>query len=159
MKRQWLKNSLIMLVVILFSMTTGIAMAEKKHWFVVKDIDGACKVIETETVAEQFKTIAGPFKTKKEAKERKAKDCPKRSAQTTEKIRRQHEQAEGMRIKPDQQEEAQNKHLKQNQTFRELQQQTEKVKAKAQEKIEQTKAADEKVKEKTKEPVTTDKKN
>ena len=76
MKRQLLKNSSVLFVVILFSLMAGVALAEKKHWFVVKDKDGVCRVIEAET-------IAGPFKTMEEAEKRKAKDCPKGAGQAT----------------------------------------------------------------------------
>ena len=50
MKRQLLKISSRLFVVILFSLMTGVALAEKKHWFVVKDKGGMCRVIEAETV-------------------------------------------------------------------------------------------------------------
>ena len=68
MKRQLLKKSSVLFVVILFSLMSGVALAQKKHWFVVKDNGGMCRVIEAET-------IAGPFKTMEQA-ERKAKGCP-----------------------------------------------------------------------------------
>ncbi len=50
MKRQLVKNSSGPFVVILFSLITGVALAEKKHWFVVKDKAGMCQVIEVATV-------------------------------------------------------------------------------------------------------------
>ena len=87
MKRQLLKNSSVLFVVILFSLMSGVALAQKKHWFVVKDKNGVCRVIEAET-------IAGPFKTMEEAEKRKAKDCPKGVGQTTEQFRHQQEQGE-----------------------------------------------------------------
>ena len=86
MKRQLLKKSSGLFVVILFSLMSGVALAEKKHWFVVKDKNGVCKVIEAETVG-PLTTIAGPFKTMKEAEKRKAKDCPKGAGQATEQLR------------------------------------------------------------------------
>ena len=77
MKRQLLKKLSVLFVVILFSLMSGVALAQKKHWFVVKDKNGVCRVIEAET-------IAGPFKTMEEAEKRKAKDCPKGAGQATE---------------------------------------------------------------------------
>ncbi len=137
---------------ILFSLMSGVALAEKKHWFVVKDKVGTCRVIEAEA-------IAGPFKTMEEAEKRKAKDCPKGAGQATEKLRSSQEQAEPMRRQHQQREESQPQHLKQQQAPQQ-QQQTEKMKGKAPaEKIEGAKSSEEKVKEKTKEPIPSDKKN
>ena len=145
MKRQLLKNSSVLFVVIVFSLMSGGALAQKKHWFVVKDKDGMCRVIEAET-------IAGPFKTMEEAEKRKAKDCPKGAGQTTEQLRPSQEQAEPMRRQHQQREETQQQHLKQQQAPQQ-QQQTEKMKGKAREKIEGAKPSEEKGKEKTKEPI------
>jgi hypothetical protein len=159
MKRQWMKNLSVLFVVILFSLMSGVALAQKKHWFVVKDKGGMCRVIEAET-------IAGPFKTMEEAEKRKAKDCPKGAGQGTEQLRQQQEQVEPMRRQHQQREEPQKQHLKQQQTPQQQhklapqqQQQTDKTKGKAQEKIEGAKPIEEKVKEKTKEPIPSDKKN
>jgi membrane protein involved in colicin uptake len=159
MKRRLLKNSSVLFVVILFTLMTGVALAEKQHWFVVKDKGGVCRVIEAQAVA-------GPFKTMGEAEKRKAKDCPKGTGQTTEQLRSPQEQAEPMRRQHQQREEAQQQHLKQPQAPHQQQQQapheqqqTEKLKEKAHEKIEGAKSSGEKVKEKLKEPIPTDKKN
>jgi hypothetical protein len=158
MKRQLLKNSSVLFVVILLSLMSGVALAQKKHWFVVKDKGGTCRVIEAET-------IAGPFKTMQEAEKRKARDCPKGAGQTTEQLRPPQEQAEPMRRQHQRREEPQQQHLKQEQTPHQQQQapsqqqQTEKMKGKAQEKSEGAKPSEEKVKEKTKEPIPSDKKN
>ncbi len=168
MKRQLLKISSILFVLILFSLMTGVALAEKKRWFVVKDRGGMCRVIEAET-------IAGPFKTMEEAEKRKTEDCPKGAGQATEQLRPseqrgehmrpQQEQVEPMRRQHLQREEPQKENLKQQQTPHQQRQapqerpQTEKMKGKAQEKIEGDKSPEEKVKEKTKEPIPPDKKN
>jgi membrane protein involved in colicin uptake len=175
MKRQWLKHSSVLFVVILFSLMSGIALAEKKNWFVVKDKDGMCRVIEAQKVA-------GPFKTMEEAEKRKAKDCPKGAGQTTDQLRTPQEQVEPVRRQHQQREEPRQQHLKQTpqqeqqtpqqrqlkqqQTPQQQQklapkeqQQTEKIKGKAQEKIEGTKPTEEKVKEGNKEPIPSDKKN
>lgn len=177
MKRQLLKNSSVLFVVIVFSLMAGVALAEKKHWFVVKDKGGVCRVIEAET-------ISGPFKTMEEAEKRKAKECPKGAGQATEQLRPHQEQAEPMRRQHQQREEPQKQDLKQQQAPQrqelqepQQQQQTEKMKGKAhennegakssgeqmkgkaQEKIEGAKSPEEKVKEKTKDPIPSDKKN
>jgi membrane protein involved in colicin uptake len=169
MKRQLLKISSVLFVVILFSLMSGVALAQKKHWFVVKDNNGMCKVIEAET-------IAGPFKTMEQAEKRKAKDCPRGAGQATEQLRHQQEQpehmrppqeqAEKMRRQHQQREEPQQQHLKQQQTPQQQQklapqqqQQTEKMKGKAQDKTEGSKPSEEKVKEKTTEPIPSEKKN
>jgi hypothetical protein len=143
-------GNMAMAVVMLCFLMTGVALAEKKHWFVVKDKSGVCRVIEAET-------IAGPFKTMEEAEKRMAKDCPKGAAKTTEQLRPRQGQDEPMRPQQQQPEERQ-QHLKQQQTPHE-QEQTEKMKGKAQEKIGEAKSSGEKVKEKTKEHIPSDKKN
>ena len=141
---------------------SGVALAKKKHWFVVKDKDGMCRVIEAKTVEEPFKTIAGPLKTMKEAEKRKAEVCPKGAGQATEPLRYeqergehkrpQQEQAEPGRRQHQQRDEAQQQHLKQQQAPQQ-QQQTNKIKGKTQEKSEEAKPTEEKIKEKTKEPI------
>jgi membrane protein involved in colicin uptake len=169
MKRQLLRISSVLFVMILFSLMSGVALAQKKHWFVVKDKNGMCKVIEAQA-------ISGPFKTMEQAEKRKAKDCPRGAGQATEQLRHQQEQpehmrppqeqAEKMRRQHQQREEPQQQHLKQQQTPQQQQklapqqqQQTEKMKGKAQGKTEGSKPSEEKVKEKTTEPIPSEKKN
>jgi TolA-binding protein len=154
MKRQLLRNSSVVLFVVIgFFLMSGLALAEKKRWFVVKDKVGTCRVIEAEA-------IAGPFKTMEEAEKRQAKDCPRGAGQAKEQLRSSQEQAEPMRRQHQQREESQPQHLKQQQAPHQQQQQTEKMKGKAPaEKIEGAKSSEEKVKEKTKEPIPSDKKN
>ena len=127
MKRQLLKIRQVLFVVILFSLMSGLALAEKKRWFVVKDKGGTCRVIEAEA-------IAGPFKTMEEAEKRKAKDCPKGAGQAKEQLRPSQEQAEPMRRQHQQREEPQPQHLKQQQAPHQQQQepqQTPKARANA----------------------------
>jgi hypothetical protein len=168
MKRQLFTISSVLFVVILFSLMSGVALAEKKYWFVVKDKDGTCRVIEAGT-------IAGPFKTMEAAEKRKARDCPRGAGQATEQLRHPQEQGEHMRPQQEQGEpmrrqrqdrdKPQQQRLKEQQTppqqqqVPQQQQETEKMKGKAQEKIEGAKPTEEKVKEKTKEPIPSDKKN
>jgi len=45
-KRQLLKQSAVLFVLIFFFSDVGVALAQKKHWFVVKDVNGVCRVIE-----------------------------------------------------------------------------------------------------------------
>ena len=157
MKRRLLKKSAVLFAaVIVFVLMSGVALAQKKHWFVVKDVNGVCRVIEAKEKTPA--TIAGPFKTMEAAEKRKAKVCPKGVGQTTEQLRPQREQSEPMRRQHQQREEPQQQQLKQEQQPQQ-QQQTEKSKGKTQEKIEGAKPSEEKVKEKTKEPIPSDKKN
>lgn len=156
--RIMMKLSSVMSVVILFCLMSGVALAQKKQWFVVKDKDGMCRLIEAQS-------IAGPFKTMEEAEKRKNRDCPKGAGQATEQLRSPQEQAEPIRRQHQQREEPQQQHLKQQQTPHQQlpappqQQQTEKMKGKSQEKSEGLKPSEEKSKEKTKEPMPSDKKN
>ncbi|MDR3604727.1 MAG: hypothetical protein P4L38_08845 [Syntrophaceae bacterium] len=168
MKRQLFKNSSVMFVATVFFLMAGLALAEKKHWFVVKDKDGMCKVIEAETAPGPLKTIAGPFKTMKKAEKIMAKECPKGAGPAPQQLRRHQEQGERMRLQHEQAEPMRRQHmqreeLQQQQDLKKQQtpqqQQTEKMKGKAPEKIEGTKSSGEKVKEKTKEPIPSDKKN
>jgi hypothetical protein len=159
MKHKVLKNSSVLFVVVVFSLMSGIALAAKTKWFVVKDKDGMCRVMEAGTVA-------GPFKTMEDAEKRKAKDCAKGAGQPTEQLRPPQEQAEPTRRQHRQREEPQQQPLKQQPTLHQQEQQapqhqeqTEKMKGKAQEKMEGAKPSEEKVKEKTKEPIPSDKKN
>ncbi|MFA6224578.1 MAG: hypothetical protein WC647_19945 [Desulfomonilaceae bacterium] len=168
MKRQLLKNSAVMFVVTVFFLMAGVALAEKKHWFVVKDKDGVCKVIETEKVPEPLKTIAGPLKTMEEAEKIKAKECPKGAGPAPQELRHQQEQRERIRHQQKQAEPTRRQHqqgeepqrqqdLKQHQSPQ--QQQTETMKGKAQENKAGAKSSGEKIQEKTKEPIPSDKKN
>ena len=157
MKRQLLKNSSVLFAaVIVFVLMSGVALAQKKHWFVVKDVNGVCRVIEAKEKTPA--TIAGPFKTMEQAEKGKAKVCPKGAGQATEQLRPQREQSEPMRRQHQQREEPQQQQLKKQQEPQQ-QQQTEKSKGKTQEKIEGAKPSQEKVKEKTKEPIPSDNKN
>ena len=165
MKRQLLTKLSVLFVVIVFSLMSGVALAQKKHWFVVKDKNGVCKVIEAKEKTPA--TIAGPFQTKVEAEKRKAKDCPTGVGQTTDRLRPSQEQPEQMRRQHQQREEPQRQQLKKQQAPQQQQQklepqqqqQTEKMKGKAQGKTEGSKPSEEKVKEKTTEPIPSEKKN
>ena len=84
-----------------------------------------CKVIKVNKVVDPFKTIAGPFKTKKAAQVRKAEECPKGSGQSTEQFGRRQEQGDHARPRHQQREEARQQHLRQQQTPHQQQEQVE----------------------------------
>ncbi len=68
-KRFMVQFLVVFCILILFS-----TFADAESWVVIKDKKGVCQV-----VAAQEKTtgiIAGPFKTKEEAKKAQAKECP-----------------------------------------------------------------------------------
>lgn len=70
----WKRNCVVMLTALAFSLSAAFALAADQ-WVVIKDKNGVCKVIEAKGKTE--KTIAGPFKTKKEAQEAKEEKCGK----------------------------------------------------------------------------------
>ena len=67
-------------IAIIFILTTVIAFAAGDSYVVIKDKKGVCKVIKAKEKTPA--TIAGPFKTKEEAKKAKEKECPKASSKT-----------------------------------------------------------------------------
>ena len=62
---------------IIFVLTSIVAFAAGDSYVVIKDKKGVCKVIKAKEKTPE--TIAGPFKTKAEAKKAKEKECPKAS--------------------------------------------------------------------------------
>jgi hypothetical protein len=68
-----------------FSLATVTSLYAASSWVVIKDKNGVCKVIESKETTPA--TIAGPFKTKKEADKAKNKECPKGADSTLEKIK------------------------------------------------------------------------
>ena len=65
-------------IAIIFVLTTVIAFAAGDSYVVIKNKKGVCKVIKAKE--KTLATIAGPFKTKEEAKKAKEKECPKASS-------------------------------------------------------------------------------
>ena len=65
-------------IAIIFVLTTVAAFAAGDSYVVIKDKKGVCKVIKAKEKTPA--TIAGPFKTKEEAKKAKEKECPKASS-------------------------------------------------------------------------------
>jgi hypothetical protein len=72
-------------LVLVFSLITVLAFAAGESWVVIKDKNGVCKVIEAKEKTPA--TIAGPFKSKEDAEKAKAKECPKGTHSTTDKIK------------------------------------------------------------------------
>ena len=84
MRGKVFRNTVIFLVVAVFSLTSVLVLAAEKQdkqkkvekqWVVIKDKNGKCSVRET-TKGKTPKTIAGPFATKELAEAAKAKECP-----------------------------------------------------------------------------------
>lgn len=65
-------------IAIIFVLTTVVAFAAGDSYVIIKDKRGICKVIKAKEKTPA--TIAGPFKTKEEAKKAKEKECPKASS-------------------------------------------------------------------------------
>ena len=63
---------------IIFVLTSIVAFAAGDSYVVIKDKKGVCKVIKAKE--KTLSTVAGPFKTKEEAKKAKEKECPKASS-------------------------------------------------------------------------------
>jgi hypothetical protein len=59
-------------VLVVFAFASPCLAADK--WFVIKDVNNVCKVIEAKEKTP--KTIGGPYKTEAEAEKAKAKLCP-----------------------------------------------------------------------------------
>jgi len=78
------QSLVVWFLVIVFSLATTLVFAAGDGWFVIKDKNGVCKVIEAKEKTPA--TIAGPFKTKQDAEKAKDKECQK-GASTTEKIK------------------------------------------------------------------------
>jgi hypothetical protein len=68
-----------MVTLSVFALTASLAFAADQ-WVVIKDKNGVCKVIEAKGKTD--KTIAGPFKTKDEAKKAKEEKCGKEKEKT-----------------------------------------------------------------------------
>ena len=65
----------VLLLAIIFCLTSSLALAGGDSWVVIKDKNGICKVIKSDHTTP--KTVAGPFKTKEEAQKTKEKECAK----------------------------------------------------------------------------------
>jgi hypothetical protein len=75
MIRKALKYIVILVITLVFAVSSGLAMAAEKQWFVIKDSRERCSVIQAKAATP--KTIAGPFATKDQAQKAKEEKCPK----------------------------------------------------------------------------------
>ena len=66
---------IVLAVVAIFALTALFSFAADERWFIVKDENGVCKVIQAQETTPA--TIAGPYKTKNKAKKAKVKACAK----------------------------------------------------------------------------------
>jgi hypothetical protein len=69
-----MKKYLVILLVATFSVCSVLAHAAGKSWFVIKDKNGVCKVIQAKDKTP--KTIGGPFTSKDAADKFKTSKCP-----------------------------------------------------------------------------------
>ncbi len=164
MKHQLTTRLAVLILAMLFSLITVLALAATKQWFVIKNKKGVCKVIQA--IEQTPETLGGPFKTKEEAEKWKARECRKRAETTTEPLRRQHRQTEQPKYERERvdqgrshQESVEQKSKQQTEGTRKPQTETEKTKMKAQEKDQESKSAKDKPREKTTEPGSLEKKD
>jgi hypothetical protein len=84
MRGKVFRNTVIFLVVAVFSMTSAFVLAadkpekqkkSEKQWYVIQTEKGQCRVIQATGKTPKYK--AGPFATKELAEAAKAKECPK----------------------------------------------------------------------------------
>jgi hypothetical protein len=78
------KRLVVLLLAVVFALTVTVLTASA-NYVVIKGKNGVCKVIEAKDKTP--KTIAGPFKTKDEAENAKAKECPKTPGSDSEKAK------------------------------------------------------------------------
>jgi hypothetical protein len=93
MRGKVFRKTVIFLVIAVFSLTSGLALAAakqdkakkaEKQWVVIKDKNGKCSV-RAVTHGKTEKTIAGPFATKELAEAAKAKECPPKAKKSDKK--------------------------------------------------------------------------
>jgi hypothetical protein len=70
------KISALFLILCLIVQFSLVAFAAQDQYVVIKDKNGVCKVLKTK--GKTPKTIAGPFKTKKQAQAAKEEKCPEK---------------------------------------------------------------------------------
>jgi hypothetical protein len=69
------KHLVVGFLVVIFSLTAVFSFAAEEPWFIIKDKNGVCKVIQAKEKTPT--TIAGPYKTKTNAEKAKDKACAK----------------------------------------------------------------------------------
>ena len=65
----------MVVLVAIFASTAVFSLAAEEPWFIIKDKNGVCKVIQAKEKTPA--TIAGPYKTQKNAEKAKDKACAK----------------------------------------------------------------------------------
>ncbi len=68
------KHLLVLVVALLFALTSAVTFAEEVKWLVIKDKNGKCRVIDSLKDKTEH-SIAGPYKTKAEAEKEKERLC------------------------------------------------------------------------------------
>ncbi|MBI5249140.1 MAG: hypothetical protein HY912_06570 [Desulfomonile tiedjei] len=71
-----LKKAVLLLITITFLLVSSLGFAAEKKYYVTKDKNGVCKVIQAKDKTPT--TIAGPFDSKADADKEKAVKCPKK---------------------------------------------------------------------------------
>ena len=69
------KHLIVVVLVIVFALTAVFSFAAEDPWFIIKDKNGVCKVIQAKQKTPA--TIAGPYKTRANADKAKDKACAK----------------------------------------------------------------------------------
>lgn len=69
------KHLIVVVLVAIFSVTAVFSFAAEDPWFIIKDKNGVCKVIQAKDKTPA--TIAGPYKSKDNAEKAKDKACAK----------------------------------------------------------------------------------
>jgi colicin import membrane protein len=68
-----IKHIIAVVVATIFSLTAVCVFAAEDPWFIIRDKNGVCKVIQAKEKTPA--TIAGPYETQKKADEAKGKEC------------------------------------------------------------------------------------
>jgi len=69
------KHFIVAVLIAIFFVTAVFSFAAEDPWFIIKDKNGVCKVIQAKDKTPA--TIAGPYKTKDNAEKAKDKACAK----------------------------------------------------------------------------------
>jgi hypothetical protein len=70
-----IKHTIAVVVATIFTLTAVCVFAAEDPWFIIKDKNGVCRVIQAKEKTPA--TIAGPYETQKAADETKGKECAK----------------------------------------------------------------------------------
>jgi colicin import membrane protein len=68
-----IKHIIVVMVATVFALTAVCVFAAEGPWFIIKDKNGVCKVIQAKEKTPA--TVAGPYETQKKADEAKGKEC------------------------------------------------------------------------------------